>query len=311
MISKKAQTVFKAVEVIKFKEKMNFDSPRRTKINYIPMLLNLQNTIEKIEIMGRNVYKIVPKESENQANQNDQPWHVVFFHGGGYASESSVNQFLMINKFIKLTGIRVTFVEYPLSPEHHVHHTTLMVYQTYQHLVQEFPEHRFILMGDSAGGGLALVLALMIKESVHAQKTGSLLPKLKQPEKLILYSPWLDVSMTHEAIPEYDTKDLFLNLEALKDVGKRYAHDLSLDDPRVSPIYGDLNDLGHIALFYGTHEVLAPDCEKFSKLEGLSGTRIESYVYEEMQHDFMIMPLPEQDQVLQETYEFIQRSEKI
>lgn len=304
MISKKAQNIFKAVEMIKFKEKMNFDSPRRTKLNYIPMLLSLQNTIDRIEIMGRNVFKIVPKDPVITDFQN---WHVVFFHGGGYASESSVNQFLMINKFIKLTGIRVTFVEYPLTPEYNVNHTTLMAFQSYQHLVQEFPEQQFILMGDSAGGGLALALALMIKEVVQNQAADSLLPKLKQPEKLILYSPWLDVSMTHEDIPEYDSKDIFLNLESLKEVGVRYAADLSLFDPRVSPIYGDLNDLGQIALFYGTHEVLAPDCEKLSKVKGLQGTSIQSYVYDEMQHDFMVMPLPEQEQVLQETFEFIQK----
>ena len=59
MISKKAQNIFKAVEMIKFKEKMNFDSPRRTKLNYIPMLLSLQNTIDRIEIMGRDRKSVV------------------------------------------------------------------------------------------------------------------------------------------------------------------------------------------------------------------------------------------------------------
>ena len=96
-------------------------------------------------------------------------------------------------------------------------------------------------MGDSAGGGLALALALIVKER-----------GLKKPDNLVLYSPWLDVSMTNPEIPDYDSKDVILNLESMDEAADLYVSDLSKKDPRVSPIYGYLSDLGGILMFYGT-----------------------------------------------------------
>lgn len=287
MISNKAKAVFKAIELIRFKETMSFEHPRRTKLNYIPLVLYFKNDIVQLEIQGRNVYKIVPKEAPTNL-------HIVFFHGGGYTHESSINHFIMINKLINLANCRVTFVEYPLVPESNVHHTLSMVNETYALLVKQYPEHRFVLMGDSAGGGLALVLSMMIRDQ-----------KMKQPEKVVLVSPWLDISMTNPEIPFYDDKDLILNLEALEDVGSRYASNLPKNDFRVSPIYGDLNQLGEIFVLYGTHEVLKPDCDKLCQMQNLVGTNIRCSVYEEMQHDWVVMPLPEQEEALDEIAAFL------
>ena len=287
MISKKAKAVFKAIDMLNYKETMSFDHPRRTKLNYIPLALYLKNDLTQLEIQGRNVYKIVPKELETD-------YHVVFFHGGGYAHESSINHFLMINKFVNKAGCRVTFVEYPLVPEANVYKTLDMVTETYELLIKTHPDHRFILMGDSAGGGLALVLSMLIKQK-----------KLKQPEKLILISPWLDIGMTNPEIPKYDEKDLILNLDALDDVGSRYAADIPKDDFRVSPIYGDLNELGDIFLLYGSDEVLKPDCDKLCSMNHLKGTRIQCSLYEGMQHDWVVMPLPEQEDALDEIIAFL------
>lgn len=287
MISKKAKAVFKAIELIKFKENMSFDHPRRTKLNYVPLVLYFKNDLIQLEIQGRNVYQIIPKEDPTNL-------HVVFFHGGGYAHESMINHFLTINKLINLANCRVSFVEYPLVPESNVHQTLSMVKETYSFLVAQNPNHRFVLMGDSAGGGLALVLRMLVRDS-----------KLKQPEKTVLMSPWLDISMTHPEIPLYDEKDLILNLKALDEVGSQYAAELPKNDYRVSPIYGDLNDLGEILVLYGTSEVLKPDCDKLCQMQNLGGTKIRCSVYEGMQHDWVMMPLPEQEEALDEVVAFL------
>lgn len=290
MISKKAKAIFKAIDMINYKEKMRFDEPRRTKLNYIPLKLYIKNDITQMEICGRNVYKIVPKESTPKN-------HIVFFHGGGYANESSINHFLMVNKLIEISGFRVTFVEYPLIPEANVHQTLDMVLETYEHLIETYPEHLFTLMGDSAGGGLALALALIVKER-----------GLKKPDNLVLYSPWLDVSMTNPEIPDYDSKDVILNLEAMDEAADLYVSDLSKEDPRVSPIYGDLSNLGRILMFYGTDEVLKPDCDRLCNMAPIEGTTLTCSVYEAMQHDWVLMPIPEQETALEETVRFIKGS---
>ena len=287
MISKKAKAINKVLEVIKFKETMNFENPRRTLVKRVPLLLNFQNEIEHHEIHGRDVYNIIPDEHKTLH-------HVVFFHGGGYANEASINHYLMINKFINEAKCTVTFVEYPLAPEATAYEAIKMAYDTYLAQLVLFGDHRFTIMGDSAGGGLALALAMRIRDE-----------KIKQPEKIILFSPWLDIALTHPKIKEVDEKDLVLNIDALLEIGKLYAHNLPLDDYRVSPKFGNLNHLGKILVLVGSEELFYPDCVEFMHLTDLVGTQITGTVYEEMQHDFMILPIPEQDLALEEAISFL------
>ena len=287
MISKKAKAINKVLEVIKFKETMNFENPRRTLVKRVPLLLNFQNEIEHHEIHGRDVYNIIPDEHKTEH-------HVIFFHGGGYANEASINHYLMINKFINAAKCTVTFVEYPLAPEATAYEAIKMAYDTYLTQLAAYANHRFTIMGDSAGGGLALSLAMKIRDE-----------KIKQPEKIILFSPWLDIALTNPQIKEVYSKDLILNIDALLDIGSIYAHDLPFDDYRVSPKFGDLNHLGKILVLVGSDEIFYPDCLAFMQQTGLVGTHITGTVYEDMQHDFMILPIPEQEIALEEAVTFL------
>jgi len=287
MISKKAKAVYKALEMINFKSQMNFDNPRRAKIRRIPLLLNFENEIEHFKIMDRDVYNLYPDDFRTKK-------HVMFFHGGGYANEASINHYVMISKFINMAHCVITFVEYPLVPESDVLQALDMALIAYKEQLSRFPEHQFTFMGDSAGGGLALALAMQVRDL-----------EMRAPEKLILFSPWLDVTMTHPDIPQADARDLILNLESLHEVGLKYANGLPLEDYRVSPIYGDLSNLGEILVFYGSDEVFRPDCDKFANMDPIEGTSITAIEYEMMQHDWVVMPIPEQQQALREAVDFL------
>ena len=72
-----------------------------------------------------------------------------------------------------------------------------------------------------------------------------------------------------------------------------WAADKPLNDPLISPIYGDFAGLGKISIFIGTHEGLFPDNMKLDKL--LTDQRIDhqTYVYPKMNHVFVLYPIPE------------------
>ncbi|UPT66295.1 MAG: alpha/beta hydrolase fold domain-containing protein [Sphingobacteriales bacterium JAD_PAG50586_3] len=70
---------------------------------------------------------------------------------------------------------------------------------------------------------------------------------LPQPGNIVLLAPWLDVSMTNPGIAAVEKQDKMLNLKALQITGKAYAGNLSLTNPRVSPIYGNFDGLGKIS----------------------------------------------------------------
>ncbi len=286
-ISGKALAISSVLKLTKFKDNVDFFEPKRSKKIKLPQSLYKFNLIETVEIMGRNVHSIMPFEFTSKQ-------HVVFFHGGGYVHEPSRNNLAMIEKFIELAKCMVSYIEYPLSPESNSSGTIEMAFEAYKVQIEKFPDHTFILMGDSAGGGLALALAIHIKYM-----------KIKQPEKLVLFSPWLDISLTNPEINDYETRDFLLNTEKLKAAGERYASDIPLDDYRVSPIYGNLNDLGKILVFYGSEEILKPDCEKLISKPGLKNTFIKGIEYEEMQHDWVVLPILEQDLALDDVLDFL------
>ena len=104
-------------------------------------------------------------------------------------------------------------------------------------------------MGDSAGGGFSLALAQEIL------KTDS----LDLPRRLILISPWVDVTGGDDALQKYDT---FLSNEVLRHVGADWAGELDPRDPIVSPLYGDMRGLPATDLFTGTWEVFYSDIVK-------------------------------------------------
>jgi len=287
MISGKALAINSVLKLTKFKDNIDFFEPRRSKKVKLPQSLYKNNIIETVQIMGGFVHNILPFEASTKQ-------HIVFFHGGGYVHEPSRNNFAMIEKLIGLAKCMISYVEYPLSPESNVNETLEMVLETYKVQIDKFPDHNFILMGDSAGGGLALTLAIHIKNAT-----------IKQPEKLILFSPWLDISLSNPDIQHYDARDFMLSTETLREVGKRYAFDVPLDDYRVSPIYGDLNNLGDILIFYGSEEILKPDCEKLISIGGLKNTFIKGIEYEEMQHDWVVLPILEQDLALGDVIDFL------
>ena len=72
-----------------------------------------------------------------------------------------------------------------------------------------------------------------------------------------------------------------------------------MKSPLVSPIYGNMDNLGEILLLFGTNEVLYPDCMKLSDMLNVAkGTVVEPYIGENLCHDWILAPLKETDEAL-------------
>ena len=100
-----------------------------------------------------------------------------------------------------------------------------MIEPLYRDLIAKVGKERLILMGDSAGGGMALGLL---------EKMGEIGEKM--PYKTILLSPWLDVTMTNPEVEEKEKVDPVLLKEALIVAGKKYAGEDGMDSYLVNPI---------------------------------------------------------------------------
>ena len=144
-----------------------------------------------------------------------------------------------------------------------------------------YPDKKFILMGESAGGGLSLALTEYFKEE-----------GIRQPDELVLICPWVDTSMDNEEIKEYESVDPFLSAPSLRICAKRWAGDLDVHDWRISPIFGEVSGIRNVTLFTGTREILYPDAIRFFHLLDADPSN-ELIVGEQINHVYPLFPIKE------------------
>lgn len=218
--------------------------------------------------------------------------HIIYFHGGMYTMEANSGHKRWLIQLFERANCKITFVDYPLAPENTVLETVKMVVHTYQFLAARFPEDTFILMGDSAGGGLALVLAQYLRDHNFGRRPG----------RLILYSPWVRLDMQNPAIQSSAQNDLILDSRALQKSAQAYAGAYNLSHPYLSPYYSSCEDLGEIHVFYGGEEMLAPDIRLLDEKCRQENVRSTFHCYPGMQHVFHLFSfLPESKDVLEKT----------
>ena len=146
----------------------------------------------------------------------------------------------------------------------------------------------FILMGDSAGAGLALALY---------QRCGKL--KRRLPNKTILISPWLDVRLKNPKIDEVQKTDEELNKETLLLAGIAYAGEDGINSYLVNPIDGDLSKLQNIVIMTGTNDILNPDVSILVEKAKQVGVNIQVKEYKGAPHIWIINQKGEEEVIEQ------------
>ena len=225
---------------------------------------------------GRPVWYLSPKTGGERALR------VLYLHGGAYYHPAVPAHWKLMTCLVEQMNAEVVAPDYPLTPEYTYRETFAMLEPLYRQVCREAPEGRFVVMGDSAGGGLSLALCQ------YALEAG-----LPQPERAILLSPWLDVTMTDPAIEELNKLDPILEPESGRKIGRLYAGG---DDPRqyrISPLYGPLEGLAPLAIFTGTRDILNADVRALARRLEHADVSYQIFEYQDMIHTWMLFPIPE------------------
>lgn len=230
--------------------------------------------VETNSFMGRKVFTIKPKEVEKSRNV------ILYFHGGAYVAEATNKHWDFLKKLVKDTRSAVIMPDYPLTPKYTYKDVLNMVEGVYKEILAKTKtkNNNLIVMGDSAGGGMALGLLEKLSDN-----------NIALPQKTILISPWLDISMSNEKIDEVQKNDKDLDKGKLSFAGSFYSRDLNKEEEFfVSPIKGNLSKLENVYIYTGTYDILNPDCHLLKEKAKEVGTDIEIKEYETAPHIWII-----------------------
>jgi len=224
-------------------------------------------------------YKVSDMQVFEVAAKDDSSPIVLYIHGGAYLNNFMPLHWSAMAEWAETTGCGIVAPNYPLLYRFTAKDAHPLMMQLYLQLLERFPARRIIVMGDSAGGGFTLALAQELKAD-----------SINLPHRLILISPWVDISGGDDVLQE---KDSFLSNEVLRRVGADWADTLDTHDPIVSPLYGDMQGLPPTDLYTGTWEVFYTDIVKTYDKMKAAGVDAHLHVKKKLGHVYPLWPCPE------------------
>ena len=221
---------------------------------------------------------------------------VLYCHGGGYTSGSLEYARILSMKISYITGYEVCSFAYRLAPEYRYPAALNDALAAWDHLMYlGYGAQDIILAGDSAGGNLALCLALKLKEQNR-----------RLPCALVLLSPWTDMTSSGKSYTENADVDPILSNTYIRNTRNAYAPDV--DDysaPFLSPLFGDLKNLPPVLIQVGSNEILLSDSVRLKTKLIKAGVSCQLEVWNGMWHVFQSFPMRQATEALENIGRFI------
>lgn len=238
----------------------------------VPNRLKEKYQVTETILEGRKLWTISRKDKEPTSV-------LLYLHGGAYTVNIIKPHWMMLEKIMDQTNISIMIPDYPLTNQSNWKD----VYTYMKQLMPAFHQFRggkpWTISGDSAGGGLSLAYTQYLKNQQQ-----------ELPNAVILLSPCGDVSTDNPLQKEIEKHDKMLSIKSTRMYGESYTDGLSSKDYRVSPLFGDLENLPPIHIFTGTYDIVNADAHVLlEKLQSLNAP-YGFYEYPRLFHVFMALP---------------------
>lgn len=204
---------------------------------------------------------------------------VVYVHGGGYVHPLTVDYWRLVRALSRVPA-EVVVPAYPLAPDHTVDDVVPRLLDVVTDAGS--PELPTVLMGDSAGGALVLVLARELRDRGGPQPCG-----------VVSLSPWLDATLDEEQVRELEPSDPMLAESGLRAAGRWWSGLRSPDDPMVSPVEASLAGMPPLDVFIGDHDILRPAVDDLGRRAEAEGADLTVHESPGMFHVWMTRAIPE------------------
>jgi epsilon-lactone hydrolase len=171
---------------------------------------------------------------------------IIYLHGGCFVLGSINSHQALVSHFADKLDIPILFIEYSLAPENPFPIAIIEILKVYQFIQLKNKKVDTIFMGDSVGAGLSMsVISILNKKSI------------KKPSKLIMLSPWIDLSLNNKSIIENADVDPILSKEQLEKFTALYLGNTKLSE--ANPIETIFEDFPPTLILLGSSEILLDD----------------------------------------------------
>lgn len=248
--------------------------------------LKVQKALSFVDTMGKSGRRF---ELAASGDRQKGP-HLLYFHGGAYVMQMIAPQWTIVSALVSQTGGTATVALYPLAPEHTWQQGLEAADLAFDELAERVGAENIVVAGDSAGGGLTLALTQRRRDAGKSLPGG-----------LVLFSPWLDVTLSGRDQPQREKRDPTLRIAMLRQAGKLWAGDSDPASPPVSPLFGDMRGLPPTLVFAGTRDLLCSDALRLAEKD----PTVRLKLYPEMFHVWMAAPIPEGTRALGQAAAFM------
>lgn len=215
---------------------------------------------------------------------------IIYLHGGCYIYGNINNYCTIPVQISNTTGLKVLSVNYSLAPENPFPKAIEDVQNIYEYLIEEgYTSDQIVIVGDSAGGGLALATVIKLRDL-----------KADLPAALGLFSPWVDLTLKGDTIETLKDFDNVLSKRQLEGAAKIYAEKQELTNPLISPVFADLKNCPPMMILAGGREILLSDSINLARKATLDNTTVNFIVWDKLDHVFAVdSNLPESKEAIE------------
>jgi len=174
---------------------------------------------------------------------------VVWLHGGGYVMGSARGYRGVAAAISAASGHPVLVPDYRRAPEAAFPAAVDDAAAVMGWAAQNFGD-RWVLAGDSAGGGLTMA------SLIRARDNGAPLPS-----GAVLMSPLADFTASGDSFDTHAGTDAAISRGSVKSLAAAYLQGHDPRDPLASPVFGDLGGLPETLILVSEREVLLDDAK--------------------------------------------------
>jgi acetyl esterase/lipase len=224
---------------------------------------------ERITIAGVPVERVLPPTGGTNGT-------LIYLHGGAYALGSAKGYRGLVAHLAVAAGMTAIIPDYSRAPEARYPVALQEMVAVYSQLLEDGLDPKStVIAGDSAGGGLALALAIALRERGIAA-----------PAALGLICPWANLAIDIDQLRP-KLRDPLILPSMTAEWAPQYAGTVDPMSPGISPVYGDMTDLPPIVVQTAGDDPIRCDALDIARAVAATGTgAVDHRVFDGLWHVF-------------------------